>query len=380
MTTLTNTFSFEILHQSKKSAARVGRITTPHGSFLTPAFVGVGTNGALKALGHDEAIESGLDLMFANTYHLMVQPGEDTIEKMGGIHRFSGRNRPIITDSGGFQVFSLAYGSVAQELKSQGTKKHANSVLKIHEEGVKFRSYRDGKTILLTPETSIGAQKKIGADIMISFDELPPYHITENALKSSFERTHRWEKRSLEFHKNHPTDQALYSVVHGGIDPDLRKKSCHILSKMDFDGHAVGGSLGKNREEMVEMLKYTLPCLPKEKPIHLLGIADLPSLTSSIPLGVDSFDSSYPTKAARHGTLLTDQGALRIVSGAYKEDGRPIEEGCPCRACKTTSRSFLHHLFKANELLGLSLASSHNLYYMVRFMERVRQKILMDGI
>ena len=213
---------------------------------------------------------------------------------------------------------------------------------------------------------------------MISFDELPPYHIAEKALKSSFERTHRWEKRSLEYHKNNPTNQALYSVVHGGIIPELRKKSCSILSQMDFDGHAVGGSLGKNRDEMVEMLQYTLPCLPKEKPVHLLGIADLPSLYSSIPLGIDSFDSSYPTKAARHGTLLTDNGTLRIVSGAYKEDARPIEEGCLCRACRTTSRSFLHHLFKANELLGLSLASSHNLHYMVRFMERVRQKILLD--
>jgi queuine tRNA-ribosyltransferase len=380
MTTLTNTFSFEVLHKSKKSKARVGRISTPHGSFLTPTFVGVGTNGALKSLGHDEAEQTGLDLMFANTYHLMVQPGEETIEKMGGIHRFSGRTRPIITDSGGFQVFSLAYGSVAQELKSQGTKKHANSVLKITEEGVKFRSYRDGKTILLTPETSIGAQKKIGADIMISFDELPPYHISSKALSSSFERTHRWEKRSLEYHKNHPTDQALFSVVHGGIDPDLRKKSCKILSDLDFDGHAVGGSLGKNREEMVEMLEYTLPCLPREKPIHLLGIADLLSLHSSIPLGIDSFDSSYPTKAARHGTLLTDNGTLRIVSGAYKEDPRPIEQGCLCRACQTVSRSFLHHLFKANELLGLSLASSHNLHYMVRYMDRVRQKILLDEI
>ncbi|NDE62907.1 MAG: tRNA guanosine(34) transglycosylase Tgt [Chlamydiae bacterium] len=380
MSTLTKTFHFEVLHRSTKSNARVGRITTPHGSFLTPTFVGVGTNGVLKSLGHDESMEAGLDLMFANTYHLMVQPGEDVVEKMGGIHRFSGRTRPIITDSGGFQVFSLAYGSVASELKSQGTKKHSNSVQKISEEGVKFRSYRDGRSILLTPETSIGAQKKIGADIMISFDELPPYHISADALKKSFERTHRWEKRSLLFHQAHPTDQALYSVIHGGINPDLRKKSCQILRELDFDGHAVGGSLGKNRDEMIEMLTYTLPCLPQEKPIHLLGIADLPSLHSSIPLGIDSFDSSYPTKAARHGTLLTDNGTLRIISGAYKDDPRPIEEGCSCRACRTVSRSFLHHLFKSSELLGLSLASSHNLYYMIRFMERVRQKILLNEL
>jgi queuine tRNA-ribosyltransferase len=299
---------------------------------------------------------------------------------MGGIHKVSNRNRPIITDSGGFQVFSLAYGSVASELKSQGTKKHQNSVLKINEEGVKFRSYRDGHTIFLTPETSIEAQKKIGADIMISFDELPPYHIEKSDLKKSFDRTHRWEKRSLEYHLQNSTDQALYSVVHGGIDPDLRKKSCQILSSLDFDGHAVGGSLGKNRDEMIDMLTYTLPCLPKEKPIHLLGIADLPSLHSSIPLGIDSFDSSYPTKAARHGTLLTNNGPLRIVSGGYKEDPRPIEEGCSCRACRTTSRAFLHHLFKANELLGLSLASAHNLHFMIRYMEQIRKKILNDEV
>ncbi|MFZ4773131.1 MAG: tRNA guanosine(34) transglycosylase Tgt [Chlamydiia bacterium] len=380
MTLTTEALTFEILHTSKKSKARVGRITTPHGSFLTPTFVGVGTNGVMKGLGHEEVEAAGLDLMFANTYHLMVQPGEETIEKMGGIHRFSGRTRPIITDSGGFQVFSLAYGSVASELKSQGTKKHANSVLKINEDGVKFRSYRDGHTILLTPETSIGAQKKIGADIMISFDELPPYHISPEALKKSFDRTHRWETRSIEYHLKHPSPQALYSVIHGGIDLDLRKKSCQILAKLPFDGHAIGGSLGKNREEMITMLTGMLGSLPLEKPNHLLGIADLPSLTSAIPLGIDSFDSSYPTKAARHGTMLTELGPLRILSGAYKDDPRPIEEGCPCRACQTVSRSFMHHLFKSSELLGLSLASIHNVTFMTRYMEKARQKILLDEL
>ncbi len=378
--TLGEALSFKVLHTSKKSRARVGRITTPHGSFLTPTFVGVGTNGVMKGIGHDEVQAAGLDLMFANTYHLMVQPGEDTIEKMGGLHKFSGRDRPIITDSGGFQVFSLAYGSVASELKSQGTKKHENSVQKITEEGVKFRSYRDGKLILLTPETSIAAQKKIGADIMISFDELPPYHISPEALKKSFERTHRWEKRSIDYHKANPTLQALYSVIHGGIDLELRKKSCKILSDLPFDGHAIGGSLGKNRDEMITMLTDLLPSLPLEKPNHLLGIADLPSLASAIPLGIDSFDSSYPTKAARHGTFLTNNGPLRIASGAYKHDPRPIEEGCPCRACQTASRSLMHHLFKSSELLGQSLASIHNLSFMVRYMDTVRKKILLDEI
>ena len=241
-------FKFEVLHTSPKSRARVGRIHTPHGIIDTPNFVAVGTNATLKALDTKMVDEIGLQLMFCNTYHLMLQPGEETVARAGGHHTFMNRSMPLITDSGGFQVFSLMYGTVKDELKSKGTKKGDNAVLKITEEGVVFRSYRDGKKILLTPETSVQAQKKLGADIIIPFDELPPYHIDKNKLIESLHRTHRWEQRSLEEHLKNPQGQAMYAVVHGGIDPELRALSAKFLTQLPFDGFAIGGSLGKNKE------------------------------------------------------------------------------------------------------------------------------------
>lgn len=265
-------FHFEVLHRSKKSRARVGRIHTPHGIIDTPNFVAVGTNGTLKSLDNQMVDSIGLQLMFCNTYHLLLQPGPDVVRRAGGLHRFIHRKMPIITDSGGFQVFSLAYGSVADELKSQGKKKRDGHVLKIDEEGVLFRSYRDGRPIFLTPESSVAAQKAFGADIIIPLDELPPYHIGPERLKSSLDRTHRWEKRSLEEHLKNPQNQAMYAVIHGGVDPMLRKESCEFLTKLPFDGFSIGGSLGKTKPQMVEMLRGLLPQLPEEKPNHLLGI------------------------------------------------------------------------------------------------------------
>ena len=374
------TFKFEIVYQSKKSHARVGKIYTPHGIIDTPAFVGVGTNGIMKAIDSKTVEEIGLQLMFANTYHLMLQPGTTVIKKAGGIHSFTNRSLPIITDSGGFQVFSLAYGGVATEIKSKGTKKHENSVLKISEEGVLFRSYRDGSKILLTPERSIAAQKEIGADIMISFDELPPYHTTPENLKKAFDRTHRWEKRSLNEHLKNPTDQALFAVVHGGIDPHLRKKSAQILGNQPFDGYAIGGSVGKNREEMFTMLRQLMPHLPPDKPIHLLGIADASSLATAIPLGIDTFDSAHPTKAARHGQLFTKKGPLRVTKSGNNLVFRPIEDDCHCFTCRTYTLSYLCHLFKANEITALNLATIHNVHFMVQLMKTYRNKILHDQL
>lgn len=301
-------FRFEILYQSKRSKARVGRIHTPHGIIDTPSFVAVGTNGTLKALNNDTVDSIGLQLMFCNTYHLLLQPGPEIVQKAGGLHRFINRTQPLITDSGGFQVFSLAYGSVHAELKSCGKKKGDGSVLKITEEGVTFRSYRDGAKILLTPESSIQIQKALGADIIIPLDELPPYHIEPDDLKKSLARTHRWEKRSLEEHLKNPQSQAMYGVIHGGIDKDLRKLSCTYLAGLPFDGFAIGGSVGKNKQELEEMVAFTRPLIPDEKPNHLLGIGDLPSLAALVPLGIDTFDSSYPTRAARHGLLFTQEG------------------------------------------------------------------------
>lgn len=371
---------FEVLHTSKKSKARVGRIHTPHGIIDTPNFVAVGTNGTLKALDNEMVDKIGLQLMFCNTYHLLLQPGPEIVKQAGGLHSFIKRKHPLITDSGGFQVFSLAYGSVHNELKSRGKKKGDGCVLKITEEGVTFRSYRDGQKILLTPESSVATQKALGADIIIPLDELPPYHISHDDLKTSLARTHRWEKRSLDAHLAHPNNQAMYAVVHGGIDPELRALSAKTLTNMPFDGFAIGGSVGKNKKELRELIAYTRPLLPDDKPNHLLGIGDLPSINELVPLGIDTFDSSYPTRAARHGTLLTKNGDLKINQRKYARAFEPIEKDCTCPTCQTHSLAYLHHLFKARELTSYTLASIHNLHFMVQLMNELRQAILEDRL
>lgn len=373
-------FKFELIHQSKKSRARVGKIHTPHGIINTPHFVPVGTNAAVKALDSVIVDNMGVDLMFSNTYHLMLQPGTKAIADAGGIHKFMNRTKPIITDSGGFQVFSLMYGSVHNELKSRGTKREGNSILKINEEGVLFRSYRDGARVLLTPETSIRAQKEIGADLIVSFDELPPFHMDEKKLKQSFERTHRWELRSLAMHQAMPNNQALYAVIHGGLDFNLRKQSIDILSAHAFDGFAIGGSLGKSHEDLFTLLDFMMPHMPYDRPNHLLGIGDLKSIDQIVRMGIDTFDSSHPTKSARHGHLFTKQGIIRAVAHASRNHYRPIEDDCTCYTCQHYTLAYICHLFKSNELTAFTLATIHNIAFMVRKMETTRQMILNDEI
>lgn len=373
-------FKFELIHTSKRSRARVGRIHTPHGIIDTPNFVGVGTNATLKSLDSQTVTDIGLQLMFCNTYHLMLQPGTEVIKKAGGLHAFMKRSMPLITDSGGFQVFSLMYGTVKDELKSSGQKKGDNLILKINEEGVLFRSYRNGDRILLTPETSVLAQKDLGADIIIPFDELPPYHIDPQKLEHSLHRTHRWQQRSLATHLAQPNNQAMYAVVHGGVDPVLRALSANYLAKMPFDGYAIGGSLGKTREQMFDMLSYTVPLLPHDKPNHLLGIGDLESLEPIIKLGIDTFDSSHPTRCARHGLIFTFEGTKKILNAAHKDCFEPIDKTCSCFTCKNYTRAYLHHLFKANELTGYTLATIHNVHFMVTCLQKYREKILNDEI
>jgi queuine tRNA-ribosyltransferase len=373
-------FKFEVMHQSTRSRARVGRIHTPHGIIDTPGFVAVGTNGSLKAMDSLLVDQLGQQLMFVNTYHMVVQPGADIVAAAGGLHAFMNRKGPIITDSGGFQVFSLAYGGVAQEIKSSGSRKRDSSVLKINEEGVTFRSYKDGSKIFFSPETSIAAQKKLGADIIVVFDELPPYHMDERKLKASLERTHRWEKRSLDAHQADIRQQALYAVIHGGIDPILRKKSADYLGDLPFDGFGIGGSVGKNVHEMAAMLTELMPHVPTDRPNHLLGIGDLASLEMSIPLGIDTFDSAHPTKCARHGTLLTHKGGRRIYAAGNSTDFGPIDPVCDCYVCKNYSVAYLQHLFKAHEITALQLATHHNLHFMINLMREYRRKILDNEI
>jgi len=373
-------FKFEILYQSKRSNARVGRIHTPHGIIDTPNFVAVGTNAAIKALDSVIVDELEQQLIFCNTYHLLIHPGIDIIKQTGGLHKFMNRQKPIITDSGGFQVFSLAYGSVHDELKSQGTKKLANTVLRINEEGVLFRSYRDGSPILLTPESSIEAQKGLGADIIIPLDELPPYHTNKKQLKESLDRTHRWEKRSLDKHLESPQNQAIYAVVHGGINPILRKESADYVVQLPFDGYAIGGSFGKNHQEMIAMLQQLMPHIPQNKPNHLLGIGDLNSIEDIIKLGIDTFDSSYPTRCARHGVLFTQNGTHKIGQSKHKTNFKPVDHKCSCYTCKHYSAAYLHHLFKAHELSGYTLATIHNVHFMVQLMKQYRKRILNEEL
>lgn len=369
-------FQHEVVYQSKRSRARVCRITTAHGVIETPEFVPVATQGAIKSV--DALLANGIELplVFCNTYHLMLHPGAETVARLGGLHAFMKRDRPLITDSGGFQVFSLAYGGVHEELKSCGAKKSHGSVLKISEEGVTFRSYRDGSSLLLTPESSVQAQKNLGADIILPLDELPPYHTDPARLRTSLDRTHRWELRSLQEHLRDRRHQAMYGIIHGGIDPELRALSARTIAALPFDGSAIGGSIGKNRQEMHQMLLQLMPHLPYDRPIHLLGIADIPSIDDSIPLGIDTFDSCYPSRVARHGLLFARSGHVKILQTRHREDTAPIDAECSCVVCQTHTRAYIHHLFKAHEASAWTLATIHNLTYMRDLMARYRERIL----
>ncbi len=369
-------FKFELVYQSTKSRARVGKIHTPHGVIQTPNFVAVGTNGTPKALDTVTTKDLGLQLMFCNTYHLLLQPGPDIVKQAGGLHKFINWSGPLITDSGGFQVFSLAQGKVNDELKSRGLKDYDNSVLKITEEGVLFRSYRDGRKILLTPESSVQVQKDLGADIIIPLDELPAYSISPQQLKKSLDRTHRWEKRSLDEHFKDRKQQAMYAVIHGSVSQELRTASCKYLTSLPFDGFAIGGSLGKNHQEMFDMLAHTMPQIPTDKPNHLLGIGDLKSMQRCIELGVDTFDSSHPTRCARHGLVFTTNGSTRVLKSENRTNFNPIAPDCSCFTCKNYSLAYLHHLLKANEMTAYTLLTIHNVHFMVQLMSNYRQAIL----
>lgn len=375
-------FRFEVVHESTKSRARAGVLHTPHGQILTPCFVPVGTNAALKAVDSDQAEKAGVQLMFCNTYHLLVHPGADVVAEAGGLHSFMRRTKPIITDSGGFQVFSLADSDSDEdgpELKSKRKRRDEGNgqLLEVSERGTLFRSYLDGSTIELTPESSVHAQKMLGADIIIPLDELPPYHVTPTRLEASVELSHRWMARSLRAHLADKRQQAMYAVVHGGVDRRLRKRSADYLASLPFDGFAVGGSLGKDKSEMFDLLQWLMPHLPRDKPNHVLGIADPESALALVPLGVDTMDSCNPTRIARHGSLMTTKGILKIKGTNNARDFGPIDPDVPT---VDYTRAYLHHLFKQNEPLALSIASIHNILYMNHLMADMRAKILRDEL
>jgi len=356
----------------------------------TPAFVAVGTNAALKGITARQAEEAGLDLMFCNTYHLMLQPGSDAVEAAGGLHAFLGRRKPIITDSGGFQIFSLAYGTVFDEMHlKRKTQRKGNEappgnsgwVEKVSEDGVVFRSYRDGMRVLLTPETCVAAQKSLGADIILPLDELPPYHISRERLRESVDLSHRWMERSLRSHLEAPQGQAMYGIIHGGSDLELRSASAAFIQSLPFDGFALGGTLGKDRAEMIALMSPILPKLQASKPRHVLGIADDRTNLCLVQLGADTFDSCYPTRVGRHGNALTSAGRVRVLASSNKRAfDRPLDAKCTCPTCSEHSIGYLNHLIRAKEPLAGMLVSLHNLHYMCHTMKRTREMIAANEI
>lgn len=351
-------FEFSLLDTQPGSKARLGRIVTPHGAISTPAFAPVGTQATVKALDPRDLAGLGAELVLGNTYHLYLRPGADVIANMGGLHRFMGWGGPILTDSGGFQVFSLAERR------------------KVSDEGVVFRSHIDGSQHLFTPEKVIGFQESLGADIIMCLDECSePYDRGYN--EQSLERTHAWAERCLASHTR--ADQALFGIVQGGVFPDLRLRSAQYLTSLDFPGYAIGGlSVGERKEEMHAMLDITLPVLPEGRPRYLMGVGAPEDLLEGVARGVDLFDCVLPTRLARNAALFTHRGRLNIRNARYEKDPEPIEEGCTCYACRSFSRAYVRHLFRVRELLGYRLATIHNVHFVLRLMQDIREAVA-DG-
>lgn len=351
---------FEITHVCKQSGARCGILHTPHGDVETPMFMPVGTLATVKFLSPEEIKALGSGVILANTYHLWLRPGEDIVAKAGGVQKFMNYPGPMLTDSGGFQVFSLA------------------DRRKIKEEGVTFKSHLDGSTLFLSPEKSIQIQNKIGADIMMSFDECAPYPCSYEYMKDSVERTLRWAKRGQDAHQR-PEEQALFGIVQGGEYQDLREMCAKALADMDFPGYSIGGtSVGESKETMYRMIDYSVKYLPWEKPRYLMGVGSVDAILEGIQRNVDMFDCVLPTRIARHGTLMSSQGRINIKKKEYEEDFGPLDPECDCYTCKNYSRAYLRHLFRCNEGLGSRLMSIHNLRFLLKLTEDARQAIRED--
>ncbi len=351
---------FDVTHQCSKTKARVATIETKHGTVETPMFMPVGTLASVKFVSPEELVEIGSQVILANTYHLWLRPGEDIVDKAGGVQRFMNYPGPMLTDSGGFQVFSLA------------------DARKIEEEGVTFKSHLDGSKLFLSPEKAIQIQNKIGADIIMSFDECIPYPATYDYVQKSVERTLRWAKRGLDAHQKRDT-QAIFGIVQGGDYPDLREHCAKELVKMDFDGYSIGGtSVGEDKETMARMIRYSVDYLPENKPRYLMGVGAVNDILEAIEQGIDMMDCVLPTRIARHGTLMTSQGRINIKRAIYKEDFTPLDPECDCICCKNYTKAYLNHLFRCNEGLGNRLLSIHNLRFLLRLTEQARLAIKED--
>lgn len=380
--TLTAAMSFTIVAQDPTSPARAGLLHTPHGPIATPIFMPVGTRATVKALSPQELKAHGTQIVLGNTYHLYLQPGHELIQRHGGLHRFMAWDKPILTDSGGFQVFSLVHGGIANEIKGRRPlqAQRLPSMVKVKEEGVVFRSYLDGSFHTFTPERSILIQHALGADLILCFDELPSFHDGYEYTAQSMERTHRWAKRCLDYHQQAPSSQALFGIVHGGVFPNLRQESAEYITSLPFEGVCIGGSLGGEKAQMYEVVDMTVPHLPAHLPRHLLGVGDVDDLLEGVKRGIDLFDCVSPTRLARHKTALIRDPArrwhLNVTNAALREDDGPLQEGCPCQTCQTFSRAYIHHLYRSKEILGIRLVSLHNVAFLLNLMEKVRNSLL----
>ncbi|WP_375328626.1 tRNA guanosine(34) transglycosylase Tgt [Microcystis sp. BLCC-F210] len=351
-------FSFELIAQCPQTGARVGVWHTPHGLVETPRFMPVGTLATVKGLTPAQIASTGAQMILANTYHLHLQPGESIIEKSGGLHDFMAWNQPILTDSGGFQVFSLS------------------QLRQIKESGVTFRSPRDGRIIEITPEKSIQIQNALGADVIMAFDECPPTGVSHETMKASIERTYRWLERCLTAHQR-PQQQALFAIVQGGIYEDLRAAAAESLVKLDLPGYAIGGvSVGEETSLIHRIVQITAPLLPENKPRYLMGVGTYREMAKAIASGIDLFDCVIPTRFGRHGTALVRGERWNLKNARFKEDFAPLDETCPCYTCQHFSRAYLNHLIKSGEMLGYILLSLHNIAELIRFTREIRQSIL----
>jgi queuine tRNA-ribosyltransferase len=370
--------------------ARAGRLHTAHGDVRTPAFVPLATKATIKGLLPIEVSALGYDMVLGNTFHLMLNPGVELIERLGGLHRFMDWDRPILTDSGGFQVFSLGHGTVADEIKGRARHGFAaerqGAILSIEEHGVRFRSYTDGRERLLSPEDSMAVQSSLRSDIALCFDECTPFHVDRDYTARSTERTHRWLERCLRWHAEHgPQDQLVYGIVQGGVYEDLRRSSAQTVAASGCDGIAIGGSLGAEKAQMHEVVSYAVSELGGEHeqrlPRHLLGIGEIDDLIRGVELGIDTFDCAIPTRLGRHGTALVPEPESRwrvdLKKAVWRTCEQPLMEGCPCPACaRGLSRAYLSYLARSGELTGMRLLTHHNLAFVAGLMAELREAIL----
>jgi len=377
-------FSFEYIRHSFKHRARLGVLRTPHGIIETPAFIFCATKATVKGITAQTLRDTKTQIILSNTYHLMLQPGADVVQKMGGLQKFTAWHGPMLTDSGGFQIFSLGHGSVAQEIKGRREMPKNKSLLKITEEGAHFKSHLSGQRYLLTPEKSMEIQRKLGADLIVVLDECTPFHVDKRYTQRSMEMSHRWALRSLaEFDRYSQETQALYGIIQGGVYPDLRQEGIDFVNSHDFFGHAIGGSLGANQEQMYEVVSITAPKLAEQRPIHLLGIGGIRDIFEGVKHGIDTFDCVHPTRLARHGGALVKGGIkehINLRNASFALDQDPIQLGCECSTCTSYTKGYIHHLLKAQELLAMILITTHNIHFMNTLMDAIRRAIAQDRL